>query len=116
MIGKSNIELYSMSDNAILTNIGSFIKFHRLEQNKTQNQLAEKAGINRSTLLEFEAGNTGRVITLIQLLRSLNLLNVLENFQVKTQLSPIQLAKLDNEKRKRASKAKKATRKPKSDW
>jgi DNA-binding XRE family transcriptional regulator len=106
----------SMSDGAIIENIGSFIKHHRLEHNKTQTQLAFEAGINRSTLTLIESGKVGSLLTLIQLLRALHQLNVLDQFQIKTQLSPIQLAKLEVGKRKRAGRNLKNEPTLKSDW
>ena len=112
----TNIKWNAMSDNVIVETIGRFIKHHRLGQNKTQSQLAEEAGINRSTLSEFEKGMRSNIITLIQLLRALNLLDVLQQFQVQQQPSPIQLAELEQAKRKRATGTKKAPKKPKSDW
>jgi putative transcriptional regulator len=116
MTDKSNKKWNAGSDTAIIVSIGEFIKHYRLEQNKTQSQLAEEAGINRSTLSEFENGMRSNLITLIQLLRALNLLDVLQVFQVQQQISPIQLAELEQSKRKRASKAKKISKKPKSNW
>ena len=106
----------AMSDSAIAENIGAFIKHHRLEQNKTQSQLATEAGINRSTLVQFENGKGGNLITLVQLIRSLSLLNVFEHFLVKQELSPIQLAKMDEDKRKRASRKTIVKQKTKSNW
>ncbi len=111
-----NANINSISDNGIVANMGSFIKHHRLEQNKTQRQLAEEAGINRTTLVEFEKGTGSNIITLIQLLRALNLLHVLEKFKVDTQVSPIQLAEMEQAKRKRASRSKTIRNKNKSDW
>lgn len=113
MMEKTDIN--SLSDNAIVETIGAFIKHHRLEQNKTQAQLAEEAGINRSTLAEFEKGMRANIITFIQLLRALNLLYVLKQFQVQLQISPIQMAELEQSKRKRAT-AQKKSKKYKSDW
>ena len=113
---KSNMNCNAMSDSAILKVMGEFIKYHRLDQNKSQSQLAEEAGINRSTLSEFENGQRSNTITLIQLLRALDKLYILETFQVRNQPSPIQLAKLEQKKRKRASKTIKAGKQPKSDW
>ena len=112
----NNINVSSMSDNAIVETISAFIKHHRLEQNKTQSQLAAESGINRSTLVEFEKGKRANMITFIQLLRALNLLHVLKQFEIQQQLSPIQLAELEQAKRKRASKTKTVTKKTKSDW
>lgn len=113
---KSDIKWSMMSDNAIVETIGAFVKHHRLQQNKTQSQLAQEAGINRSTLSEFEKGTRSNIITLIQVLRALHLLHVLQQFQVQQQISPIQLAELEQTKRRRASKTKKNGKKPKSDW
>lgn len=113
---KTNKNWKAMSDIAILKILGKFIRHHRLEQNKSQSKLAEEAGINRSTLSEFEQGRRSNTITLIQILRALNRLQVLEPFQVQTQLSPILLAKLEKNRRKRASKIKKLGKRLKSDW
>ncbi|MFY9309943.1 MAG: helix-turn-helix transcriptional regulator [Bacteroidia bacterium] len=111
------VNIYNLSDAAIVELLGTFIRHHRLEQNKTQSQLAWEAGINRSTLVEFEKGAGGNLLTFIQLLRALNLLNVLKQFEVQIQLSPIQMAELEQKQRKRASKASKKGNKPAStDW
>jgi transcriptional regulator with XRE-family HTH domain len=116
MIDNSNINWKAMSDASILRVVGEFIKHHRLEQNKTQVQLAKEAGINRSTLSEVEKGNRSTLLTLIQLLRVLNQLHILNLFQVQKQLSPIELAKLESRKRKRASRIKSNKKKNQSDW
>ncbi len=113
---KANKHINAMSDNAIVETISAFIKHHRLEQNKTQSQLATEAGINRSTLVEFEKGKRANIITFIQLLRALDLLHVLKEFEIQQQLSPIQLAELEQAKRKRASKTKTSTKRTQSDW
>ncbi len=116
MMEKNDMQLKAMSDVAIVKTINNFIKHHRLEQNKSQSQLAEEAGINRSTLIEIEKGKPSNIITLIQLLRALNILYVLEQFQIQQQISPIQLAKLEQGKRKRASKNNNADKRTNSDW
>jgi transcriptional regulator with XRE-family HTH domain len=104
------------SDAAILKNIGEFIRHHRLSQNKTQNKLAEEAGINRTTLVEFEKGKRSNTITLIQLLRALDKLYVLENFEIKEQISPLKLAKIEKKKRKRASRVSEKNELYNSEW
>ena len=112
----SDIQWTATSDTAMLEIIGSFIKHHRLRQNKTQVRLAEEAGIARSTLSLFEKGENTSLIIFIQLLRALKLLELLKGFQVKQQISPIQLAKLEQTKRVRARQADKSKSKPESDW
>jgi transcriptional regulator with XRE-family HTH domain len=93
----------SMNDMALAEQIGAFIKHHRMEQNKTQNMLANAAGISRSTLSLLERGKTVTISTLIQVLRMLDQLNVMEVFTVQQTISPLALAKMEKEKRKRAS-------------
>jgi len=111
-----NINLKAMNDISILKLLGTFIKHHRLEQNRTQDQLAAEAGINRSTLSEFEHGKRSNTLTFIQLLRALGQLQIFEQFRVIEKISPIQLAKIEQNKRKRASKKKSITEETKSDW
>ncbi len=112
---KFNKDWLAMSDDAIIKSIGAFIKHKRIEQNRTQQEVADDAGINRTTLSLFENGDTVTVSTLIQVLRALDLLYVLDIFTIKSQISPIELAKLDEQRRKRASKKRK-DKKPESDW
>lgn len=92
----------SMSDKALAEYIGTFVKHHRMEQNKTQDELATAAGISRSTLSLLERGETVTVTTLIQVLRVLDQLSVLSAFEVRETISPLALAKLQKEKRQRA--------------
>jgi transcriptional regulator with XRE-family HTH domain len=114
MIGKSDILKYS--DNAIALSLSEFIRQKRLAQNKTQSELAEAAGINRSTLIEFEQSGRANMLTFIQLLRALDQLQMLQVFQVEKELSPIQLAELQQAEKKRASKSKDKKQNKKSDW
>jgi transcriptional regulator with XRE-family HTH domain len=92
-----------MSDTALVQFIGRFVKAKRMELNKTQEKLAHAAGISRSTLSLLEKGETVTLATLIQVLRVLDQLPVIQAFAVQQTVSPIQLAKLEQKKRKRAS-------------
>ena len=111
-----NILVSGESDKALMAKLGIFIKQQRLQQNKTQKQLAYDAGINRSTLVDLEQGKRGTILTLIQVLRALNQLHIFNQFEVKQQISPIQLAKIEQAQRQRASKTKTPKQLPKSDW
>lgn len=102
MTDKSFKDWASMSDKALAEYIGIFVKHHRMEQNKTQDELATAAGISRSTLSLLERGETVTVTTLIQVLRVLDQLSVLSAFEVRETISPLALAKLQKEKRQRA--------------
>jgi transcriptional regulator with XRE-family HTH domain len=93
----------SMNDKALAEQIGAFIKHHRMEQNQTQDVLANAAGISRSTLSLLERGETVNLATLIQVLRVLDQLHIMEVFTVQQTISPLALAKMEKNKRKRAS-------------
>lgn len=108
--------IYKMSDDAIIQTIGYFVKHHRLQQNITQKSLAEKAGINRTTLSDLELGKRSQLITLIQVLRTLNKLHIFESFEVKQQISPIKLAEMEMRKRQKASKQNRNISTNKTDW
>lgn len=92
----------SMSDKVLAEHIGAFIKHHRMEQNKTQDVLANAAGISRSTLSLLERGEAVTLATLIQVLRVLDQLHVMEIFTIQQIISPMALAKMEQNKRKRA--------------
>jgi transcriptional regulator with XRE-family HTH domain len=115
MMDISSKNWLEMNDNALMETIGAFVKHHRLAQNKTQQQLATEAGINRSTVTQIENGGKINLQSLLQVLRVLNLLYVMDSFKIQEQVSPIQLAKLEQQKRKRARNTDNNNPK-KSDW
>ncbi len=100
MNDKSVENRISLSDKAWLKQIGQFIKENRQNQCKPQDQVSLEAGISRSTLSLMERGENVRIDTLIQVLRTLNLLYVLDPFLVKEQISPIEYAKLKKKQEK----------------
>lgn len=112
----------AMSDGALMQTIGAFVKHHRLLQNKTQQQLATEAGINRSTVTQIEKGEKITLQSLLQVLRVLNVLYIMDVFKVQEQISPLQLAKLEQNKRQRArnnlpaGRQKDNSKDNKSDW
>lgn len=110
MTDKSFIHWHSMSDRVLASHLGGFVKHHRLEQQKTQDALARAAGISRSTLSLLERGETVTLATLIQVLRALDQLQLMEAFEVKQQVSPIALARAEKAKRQRATGIRKRSR------
>ena len=95
---------YSMSDHAIVTELCFSLKQIRLQQNCTQEQLAEKAGLSRSAISEMENGKTAvSLITIIQVLRALQQLHLIDNWKSSANVSPLQVAKYTARKRIRAS-------------
>lgn len=114
----TNINWNEFSDGALLEKIGQFVQQTRLRQNKSQQQVADAAGVNRSTLSQVENGRGGTLLSLIQILRVLNQMSFLEVFQVEEKVSPMYLAKLEMKKRRRARTPKADGLKPYSlpDW
>ena len=103
MNDKSYEEWNAKSDKSLMETIGNFIQSNRLNQNKSQDQVAAAAGISRSTLSLLERGEKVKIDSLIQVLRVLNLLYIMSVFKVQDQISPIEYAKLKKKQRKQAS-------------
>lgn len=116
MTDNSYISWRSMSDEAFGRLIGSFIKQERLRQNKTQEELSLAAGISRSTLSLLERGEKIMLSTLIQVMRVLDLLHLLDIFKIETVISPLTLAKEQQQQRYRARNTKNKKDNYKSDW
>ena len=102
MNDKQYIYWVSMSDAALAQTIGTFVKHHRLAQNKTQKEVANDANISRSTLSLLEKGEAVTVPTLLQVLRVLDLLYIMNSFKIQEEISPLELAKQEKQKRQRA--------------
>ncbi|MDD2983479.1 MAG: helix-turn-helix transcriptional regulator [Crocinitomicaceae bacterium] len=116
MTDKNILKMYSMSDDAIIKKIGVFVRHHRLEQNITQKELAQKSGVNRTTISELELGRRCQLLTLIQVLRILNKLDAFQSFEIVQKISPIKLAEMEMRKRQKASRTKEIINFKKSDW
>lgn len=100
--------IYHWSDSALLKQLGEYLRKSRLQQNKTQEDIASSAGLNRTTLVQMEKGNGGTLNSFIRVLRSLNKLEVLGNFSTEETISPLLMAKeaMKARKRVRAKKRK----------
>ncbi|MDR0646736.1 MAG: helix-turn-helix domain-containing protein [Elusimicrobiota bacterium] len=102
---KENIKFnYSMSDKAVLQNLGQQLKQMRLNKNITQAKLGELSGLSRITISEIENTGIGTISSFVKLLRALEKLELLNYFIEAAQVSPLQIAKLYGEKRIRASR------------
>lgn len=117
-MAKTNINWISMTDDSIIKNIGLFIKDERITKQKTQSEIAEITGLNRYTIGKIEKGRSVTLQVLIQVLRALDLLYVLDNFIIVDKISPLEAVKLKKKKKKRVrpSNKVKLIDKRKSDW
>ena len=102
----TNINWISMTDDAIVKHIGSFIKEERIAKNKTQSEIAKITGLNRYTIGKIEKGGSVTLKVLIQVLRALDILHVLDHLVTTTNISPLEAVKLKEKKRKRATSTK----------
>ena len=87
---------------AIAQEIGQRLKQARLNQNQTQANISERAGVSRRTVMKAEQGNA-TLEEFIAILDALNMTNQLDNFLPVQTISPIQLLKLQGKTRQRAS-------------
>lgn len=82
---------------------GKRIARYRIEQQLTQTELAEQAGVSKRTVERLEAGASVQMSTFIRILRVLNLLPGLERLIPIPGPSPMELLKLKGKVRRRAS-------------
>jgi transcriptional regulator with XRE-family HTH domain len=106
MMAISNkISWYGLSDGAIIKELAAYLKKERIQKNMTQLELAEKSGLDRSTISQIENGRISTLLSFIQILRALDQLEVLNLFQAKAQISPIQMLKAEQRQRLRARRS-----------
>jgi transcriptional regulator with XRE-family HTH domain len=98
---------YGMTDSAIAKELGKSIKQMRLNRNMSQEELAEKSGINRVTISRMETGQAINLLTMIQLLRALDRLDLLNNLVIEPEISPIMVMEEQSKYRKKASSPRK---------
>jgi len=105
---------YGQSDKALLRDLGERLRQARLRRNLSQQELAQRAGLNRSTVSEYERGSSTSTLTLVQVLRALGMLDELTDFLPDPGPSPLDLAQSQHHQRQRASRPR-ASRKPGED-
>ena len=101
----------SLTDDAVLTELGARIAARRMELQLTQATVAEQAGIAKRTLERMEAGQTSQLATLIRVLRVLGAASGLDSLIPERGPRPMDLLKRKGKVRQRASgqRAAKAT-------
>lgn len=95
-----------MSNPAILAKLGARIKDARLRKSITQEELSLSAGVSSLTVANIEKGKSVTLSMLLGVLRSLGLLENLENLIPEAKISPLQLKKLQGKKRYRVRRLK----------
>ncbi len=92
----------SMTDQSITAEIGRRIEQMRLEQNLTQQQVADEIGLSRVSYRKLVSG-AAKFENIIAVLRALGRLDLVEQFVPETTFSPMQQLKLKGKQRRRAT-------------
>jgi len=95
----------AMTDLEITREIGRRLRAYRLRQNVGTVELAARAGLNRNTVVNAEAGANPRIATVVKILRALGALDSIDAFLPPPALSPLQLLKTAGKPRQRARRA-----------
>lgn len=95
-----------MSNPAILTKLGTRIKDARIRKGITQEELALTSGVSSLTVANIEKGKSVTMLMFLAVLRSLGLLENLENLIPEAKISPLQLKKMQGKKRYRVRRLK----------
>ena len=96
------MDLNSMTNQAIVAELGRRIEQLRLEQNLTQQQVADEVGLSRVSYRNLVSGS-GKFENVIAVLRVLGQLNAVDQLIPETIFSPIEQLKLKGKQRQRAS-------------
>jgi len=85
---------YFMTNAALLQYVGKQMQQMRINARLSQQQLADRAGLSRSTITQVENGKGMNMESVVAMLRALNKLEILNTFETEALLSPILIAKL----------------------
>ncbi len=85
----------------LLGEIGHRLRRERMNQDLTQDMLADRTGLRQATISRVERGNDFTVETLITILRALDRLENLDVFLPAPTASPIELAQHQGRERQR---------------
>ena len=107
--------MHEKTASALAEEIGERLKQARLNQDLTQSEVANLAGVARKTVLNAEKGKVQLEI-LIAIMMALNLTDHLDLFLPIQEISPLQLAKLQGKKRQRASGQRRDPEKDMPEW
>lgn len=84
---------YFMTNEALLQYVGKQMRQMRMNAQLSQQQLADRAGVSRSTITQVENGKGIKLEPMVAMLRVLNKLELLNSFETQAMTSPLLLAK-----------------------
>ncbi|MBQ7631135.1 MAG: helix-turn-helix transcriptional regulator [Paludibacteraceae bacterium] len=92
---------YFMTNEALLRYIGQQMRQMRINAMMSQQQLADRSGVSRATVVQIENGKGIKMESMIALLRAMNKLELLNNFETQAVISPLLIAKQEGKTPKR---------------
>ena len=117
------MDIYFASYKVLMERIGEKIRHHRIASHMTQKMVAQQAAVSLSAVAAIEKGNNTSLLTLIQVLRTIQCLELLEPFFREEPISPIAIADAMRKQRtpKRVRKPKtihpiSSTSNPETEW
>lgn len=105
----------TLSDEALLLEIGRRLARRRLRRDWTQAELAHEAGVSKRTVERLEKGHSVQLSSWLRVLRALGLVDRLEPLLPAERPSPMELLRGKGKPRKRASPSRGADPAP-PDW
>ncbi|MBS1561010.1 MAG: helix-turn-helix transcriptional regulator [Bacteroidetes bacterium] len=94
----------TMTDEAVLRELGERLERERLSRNLTQAALAERAGVSKRTIERFESGEVGTQLTgFLRICRAMEVLGALDLILPDKMPSPMELLKHQGKRRRRAT-------------
>jgi transcriptional regulator with XRE-family HTH domain len=103
-----------LNDEALQEQLGSRLRDLRLNRNESQQELARRAGVGKATLQRLEEGRSGTIVTLLRVLRALDLAN-LDALVPAVERSPLAEARGERQARVRA-RGRSAPKGPPGGW
>ncbi|WP_417496941.1 helix-turn-helix domain-containing protein [Maricaulis sp.] len=99
-------EKSSQPTSRIIESLGIRLEAYRISRGIKQADLADKAGISRSTLMRLEAGTSGTIDTLVRVLQALDLTDRLADLVPDAALSPLDPMSETGQRRQRVRERK----------
>ena len=96
------MNINTMSSSAICKQMGHRLKQARLNANRTQKEVSDRAGISITAVQSAERGEA-LLETFVSVLMALDRVEQINNFLPEQEISPLQMMKLQGKKRQRAS-------------
>ena len=101
-----NKNWYAMTDAFVVKTLCASLKQMRLNQNLSQDDLATRSGLSRITISRMETGKAINLLTMVQVMRALGKLDLLNYLNEEPEISPLQVMEERSKYRKKASPSK----------